>query len=417
VCKGTDSLDQPLVERFLTKNLSLFPHTLPRTRFRTMSGALVLETRGALNVVPNVSEDKVGGNPVNYNENGDCIFAYGYHVTRGCRPANEDRISVTPCMAGNSKLNFYGVYDGHCGDKASSFCATEIPKNVMAGMCARDGKVSEVDALDLFTDAFKACDAQLGGMEDGTTACTVLVAGDQLYVASAGDSQAVLCRLGTPVTLNSAHKVTDARERKRIEANGGKIETINDVERIDGLLNMSRALGNHRFRDVGVICNPSVNSRKLTKGDDFLILATDGLWSFVAPDRACQVMSTASSEENVATTLVNLALHHGSTDNISVIVVDLRPLFDRNVLRRSMSGAEGTVPFNIPQKVAHMADKILENVDLLQVPVEYSGWMLKESRSGILGKRWQKRFFVLQVYVYTCQCVCVCVCVCSLEAD
>jgi len=31
--------------------------------------------------------DVKGGDPVNYNENGECIFGYGYHVTCGRRYA------------------------------------------------------------------------------------------------------------------------------------------------------------------------------------------------------------------------------------------------------------------------------------------------------------------------------------------
>jgi len=355
------------------------------------------EFKGALNVVPNQTEDVFGGDPVNYNENGECIFGYGYHVTRGRRPGNEDRISITPCMKGNSSLNFYGVYDGHQGEKASSVCSTEIPRLVLEALEVKGGNVSEVDALDIFGGAFKAADALLKDMDDGTTACTVLVCKDTLFVASTGDSQAVLCRMGNPVALNAAHKVTDARERHRIEANGGKIELVDGVERINGVLNMSRALGNHKFRDLGVISDPSVHSRVLGKGDDFLILATDGLWNFVNPQRACQVMSTAASAAEAATTLVNLALHHGSSDNVAVIVVDLRPLFGAGNTRSPRTSLSSTqAVFNIPQSVKNMADRLLDNIDLFQLPVEYSGWLLKESRSSFVGKRWQKRFFVLQ---------------------
>mmetsp|Transcript_88586 Transcript_88586/g.143501 ORF Transcript_88586/g.143501 Transcript_88586/m.143501 type:complete len:578 (+) Transcript_88586:114-1847(+) len=354
------------------------------------------EFEGSLSVVPNQTEDVYGGDPVNYNENGECIFGFGYHVTRGRRPTNEDRISVTPCMKGNSSLNFYGVYDGHQGAKASSVCSKEIPRLVLAALEAKGGSVSELDALDVFGGAFKEADALLTDMDDGSTACTVLVCKQTLFVASTGDSQAVLCRLGNPVPLNAVHKVTDARERQRIEAKGGEIQLVDGVERIDGILNMSRAMGNHKFRDRGVIADPSVHSRVLAKGDDFLILATDGLWNFVNPQRACQVMSTSTSASEAATTLVNLALHHGSSDNVAVIVVDLRPLFGGEGFARTPSATTAPAVFNIPQSVKSMAEKVLENMDLFQLPTEFSGWLLKESRSGFVGKRWQKRFFVLQ---------------------
>ena len=350
------------------------------------------EFKGSLNIVPNTSEDVKGGDPVNYNENGECIFGYGFHTTRGRRPANEDRMAVTPCMDGNSSINFYGVFDGHQGDRAAELRSKELPRQILLGVRAKGGSMSELDALDLFADAYKAVDAQLPDMDDGTSACAALVCKETLFVGSVGDSQALLCRLNTPVILNQPHKMTDPREKKRIEAKGGSIQIVDGVERVNGVLNMSRALGNHKFRQYGVISEPSVTSRSLSKGDNFLLIATDGLWNFVTPPQACQVMSSVTSAEEAATTLVNLALQQGSTDNVSVVVVDLRPLFGGAGFERSSA-----VPFNLPQAVKSMADNLLEKVDLFQLPPDYSGWLLKESRgNSLLGKRWQKRYFVLQ---------------------
>ena len=340
-------------------------------------------------------EDRTGGDPVNYNENGECIFGYGYHVTRGRRPANEDRVSVTPCMNGNSSLNFYGVYDGHSGDQAAEFASAQIPSLVSKALKLKT-EVNEMEALELFNSTFKACDSQLQGVEAGTTACTALVSREMLFVASTGDSQAVLCRQGSPVLLNTPHKLTDL-ERRRVESHGGKIESVDGVDRINGVLNMSRALGDCTFKQFGVIPDPSVVSRQLMKGDDFLLLATDGLWNFVPPPRACQVMASVTSAAEAASTLVNLALHHGSSDNVGVVVVDLRPLFDRTAgfARRPSGGA--AVPFNMPHSIKSMADKLMENIDLFHLPAEAKGWLLKQSRSSMLGNRWQRRYFVLHM--------------------
>lgn len=81
---------------------------------------------------------------------------------------------------------------------------------------------------------------------------------------------------------------------------------------------------------------------ELTNGDEFLILASDGLWDVVSNEVACgvvrqclnsQMTKRKSSLEFVdgnrraeaaAAMLVELAIARGSQDNISVIVVDLR---------------------------------------------------------------------------------------------
>ena len=223
--------------------------------------------RGAgLSVAPNQLGDAKGGDAANYNENDTCIFAYGFHTTCGRRTANEDRVVVVPCVNGNSRHNLYGVFDGHGGDKAAEFCSTEIPRLVRDAVLQRGGELSELDALDVFHDAFLQADKQLaenGVLDQGTTACTVFVSGDVIYTASTGDSQAVLSRAGMPVMLHQVHKVSDARERKRITASGGSIETVNGVERVNGILNMSRSLGDQTFKSAGIICDPSVNTRQV----------------------------------------------------------------------------------------------------------------------------------------------------------
>ena len=62
----------------------------------------------------------------------------------------------------------------------------------------------------------------------------VQVCKETLFVGSVGDSQALLCRLNTPVILNQPHKMTDPREKKRIEAKGGSIQIVDGVERVNG---------------------------------------------------------------------------------------------------------------------------------------------------------------------------------------
>ncbi len=54
-------------------------------------------------------------------------------------------------------------------------------------------------------------------------ASQVLMVGQTMYTINAGDSKAVLCRLGKPITLTEDHKPGSASERARIEAAGGEV--------------------------------------------------------------------------------------------------------------------------------------------------------------------------------------------------
>lgn len=74
------------------------------------------------------------------------------------------------------------------------------------------------------------------------------------------------------------------------------------------------------------------------KSDEFLILASDGLWDVISNDLACRVVKKCLDGQmrsffdytregrsaEAAAVLAELAMARGSYDNISVVVVDLR---------------------------------------------------------------------------------------------
>ncbi|CAH8625845.1 unnamed protein product [Schistosoma rodhaini] len=127
------------------------------------------------------------------------------------------------------------------------------------------------------------------GIDSGTTACVaVLVPVNgvvRLYVANAGDSRAVLCRGGAAVDLSVDHKPEDEDEKARIVAAGG---TVTRDGRVNGGLNLSRALGDHSYKqtpnipltDQMITPSPDVTEIDLIpSADEFLVIACDGVWN------------------------------------------------------------------------------------------------------------------------------------------
>jgi len=94
-------------------------------------------------------------------------------------------------------------------------------------------------------------------------------------------------------------------------------------------LAMSRAIGDAHLRPY-IIPDPDFVSVQLDDSALYLILATDGVFdSFEASDIASIIteihsMNSGASTDEIAATLVYLALELGSTDIISAQVVDLR---------------------------------------------------------------------------------------------
>ncbi|KAL2527712.1 Protein phosphatase 2C 3 [Abeliophyllum distichum] len=91
--------------------------------------------------------------------------------------------------------------------------------------------------------------------------------------------------------------------------------------------------GDHYLRPF-VISEPEVTVQKRTESDDFLIIATDGLWDVVHNEFACEVVrkclgrnrsrfSNRSGASEATVTLVEVAIAKGSKDDISIIVVQL----------------------------------------------------------------------------------------------
>lgn len=139
-------------------------------------------------------------------------------------------------------------------------------------------------------------------------------------------------------------------ELLRIQDAGGRV-IYWDGPRVLGVLAMSRAIGDSYLKPY-VISEPEVTVTDRTDGDECLILASDGLWDVVSNDTACGVArmclraqrpqsppgspgteaavggaSVESSDKacsDASILLTKLALARHSTDNVSVVVVDLR---------------------------------------------------------------------------------------------
>ncbi len=78
------------------------------------------------------------------------------------------------------------------------------------------------------------------------------------------------------VPLSIDHKPNVKEERSRIEAAGGVVVWAG-TWRVGGVLAVSRAFGDRPLKRY-VIATPAVAEESLTGEDEFLLLASDGLW-------------------------------------------------------------------------------------------------------------------------------------------
>ena len=117
----------------------------------------------------------------------------------------------------------------------------------------------------------------------GCTANVVMIIENMLICANAGDSRAVVGEGGRAVPLSFDHKPNNKKERDRIYKAGS---TVNIEGRIDGNLNLSRAIGDiaHKknpkvsLQEQAITSLPDIKVYNISNKTDFVIMGCDGIW-------------------------------------------------------------------------------------------------------------------------------------------
>ncbi|KAL2095931.1 hypothetical protein ACEWY4_008079 [Coilia grayii] len=163
--------------------------------------------------------------------------------------------------------------------------------------------------------------------EAGTTCLVALLSDKELTVANVGDSRGVLCdKDGNAIPLSHDHKPYQLKERKRIKQAGGFI-SFNGSWRVQGILAMSRSLGDYPLKNLNVIISdPDVLTFDLDKVQpQFMILASDGLWDAFSNEEAVRYIRERLDEPHFgAKSIVLQAYYRGCPDNITVMVVKFK---------------------------------------------------------------------------------------------
>ncbi|XP_030470156.2 probable protein phosphatase 2C 8 [Syzygium oleosum] len=275
--------------------------------------------------------------------------SHGSMSVIGRRRSMEDAVTVAPGAAAGKlgSYDFFGVYDGHGGANVANACRDRLHKLLAKEMEGRDDicrdGFGESEWRKVMEASFGKMDEEVGGKgvdssmrTEGSTAVVAVVGLEEVVVANCGDSRAVLSRSEVAVPLSRDHKPDRPDEKERVEAAGGRVIDWNG-SRVLGVLATSRSIGDYYLKPY-VIAEPEVTVSKRTELDNFLVIASDGLWDAISNEVACQVVrrcldgqiKTRSPEElrgscaaEAAAVLAELAMARGSHDNISVIVVEL----------------------------------------------------------------------------------------------
>ena len=300
--------------------------------------------------------------------------AAGAYADSGLRGTDkmEDRHIVACPLAGTHGANLLAVCDGHRGARAAEFVAAQLPQLLRRcwSQClhadgAQDGVVApEGDSLQhseqhaapeaerVLAAALTCCEARFAEREEsawaarvqrmgtaaagartwpGSAVAAAVQLGGVLAWAHVGDCRAVLCHAGRALQLTCDHVLSNAKERDAIESRGGVVQEAYDGSLRVGAaqLAVSRSIGDLDAKVCGAAGGMSAvaesGSHVLTSQDEFVLVASDGLWDVVSnEDAVALVHDTVKNPSMAAKRLVVEALARGSGDNVTAVVCFLQ---------------------------------------------------------------------------------------------
>ncbi|XP_031478707.1 probable protein phosphatase 2C 14 [Nymphaea colorata] len=216
---------------------------------------------------------------VAYSAAGCAVYAKKGKV----RDVMEDSHKIISGYRGDPKKGFFGVYDGHGGRNAAEYVAENLHKHVLE-MAEKYEGLSKVEAA---KSAYLRTDKEFlsKGLNSGVCCVTAFIEDGEIIVSNLGDCRAVICRGGVAEALTCDHRASREDEQARIEAQGGYVDIHHGTWRVDGVLAVTRSIGDRHLKEW-VLAEPDSKGLVITDDMELLILASDGLWEKVGNQEA-----------------------------------------------------------------------------------------------------------------------------------
>jgi serine/threonine protein phosphatase PrpC len=118
-----------------------------------------------------------------------------------------------------------------------------------------------------------------------------------------------------------------AEERERVISAGGSVKWQIDTWRVGpAALQVTRSIGDDDLKPA-VTAEPEITETILSPEDEYIVMASDGLWDVMKNEEVINIIKDTVKEPGMCSKrLATEAAQRGSKDNITVILVFLRPV-------------------------------------------------------------------------------------------
>jgi serine/threonine protein phosphatase PrpC len=261
-----------------------------------------------------------------------------YTTVTGRRESNEDAHNIILNIHNiNEKINpinLLGIYDGHGGNKVSEF----LEKNIPLYYCGKNlktpfNKKYHNDTFELLQK--KILEQNYGHSMGSTCLLNIIYKYKEEYhmnIVNLGDCRlCIVYKNGIVKPITSDHKPDQEAEKIRIENMGGEIYLDTEGTCRVGDLSVSKAFGDGDNAPY-ISQKPDVFYKKICNMTKYVVMACDGLWDVINNDELYLLLDNLkkNNKENLAIGLATEALRRGSSDNVSVIVIEIKKNLDQN---------------------------------------------------------------------------------------
>lgn len=291
------------------------------------------------------------------------VFSQKGHYPEMPNKENQDTFCIKTHIQNNPNVHFFGVFDGHgqFGTECSNFVKKRLVEILSSDPTLLD------DPVKAYNNAFIATNEELHRSEiddsmSGTTAITVLVIGDCIYIANVGDSRAVLAvnKHDRLLAEDLSNDQTPFRkdECERVKLCGARVLSVDQVEGLkdptvqtwgdeeteggdpprlwvpNGMYPgtaFTRSVGDSLAESIGVVAIPEVTLVQLNPDHPFFVVASDGVFEFLPSQTVVEMVSRYKDPREACSAIAGESYklwleNENRTDDITIIIVHIKDL-------------------------------------------------------------------------------------------